>query len=178
MESAPLPTNEFQRLKATADAGLFDPNPDPELDRLVHGAARVCHAPVSAISFLGADLQYLKARIGVDFDRTPRDVAFCAHAILRPEMFVVTDAREDVRFQDNPLVIGAPYIRFYAGVPITNSEGLALGIICVIDYVPRWLSITQADALKCLARDAGVYLDVRQIAVWGSITSPTCACDN
>jgi GAF domain-containing protein len=113
-----------------------------------------------------ADRQWFKARIGLSTSETSRDAAFCARTILGRELMVITDTHQDARFRDNPLVTGAPYIRFYAGAPLRTADELALGSLCVIDYVPRVLSPEQRLALKSLGRLVVLQLDARRQAIY------------
>ncbi|WPB59286.1 GAF domain-containing protein [Xylophilus sp. GOD-11R] len=115
MKTAPLPPDEPQRLRALHELLLLDGPPEEKFDRVVRFAAEQLDVPIALVSLIDDDRQWFKARHGIDVAETPRDVAFCAHAILQPELFVVEDASLDERFSDNPLVTDGPRIRFYAG---------------------------------------------------------------
>ena len=148
------PANEDQRQKAVDRSGVFKRRNDPAFQKIVDDAAEMFSAPIAAITIIDRDRQWFAARAGLDADETPRAVSFCAHAIHRPaEPFVVTDARRDHRFSGNPLVMFAPHIRFYAGVPLVDRQGFALGALCVIDSKPRDRR-PDMYALALLARDA------------------------
>jgi GAF domain-containing protein len=145
---APLPAVEAERLKSLESCNVLDTKPEGAVDDLTELAAEILHTPIALVSFVDKDRQWLKPRYGLSAKEAPRDVAFCAHAILQAETFVVEDARRDPRFNDNPLVAGNPSIRFYAGMPLVTPEGHALGTLCVIDRVPRALTPSQFISLQ------------------------------
>jgi len=152
MQSAPIPPDEQHRLQSLRALDVLDSEPEAEFDALVGAAAAVCDMPISLVSLIDADRQWFKANRGLDgVSETPRDLAFCAHAILSDELFEVPDACADVRFADNPLVAGEPKIRFYAGAPVRLSNGHCIGTLCVIDREPRRLTERQREVLRCLA---------------------------
>jgi diguanylate cyclase (GGDEF)-like protein/PAS domain S-box-containing protein len=153
MISAPLPANESERLAELERLQLLDSLPEPVYDEIVGLASRLCGTPIALVSLIAQDRQWFKARVGLEAEQTPREQAFCAHALLTPgDLMEVPDARRDPRFAGNPLVTGAPHIGFYAGVPLVTSHGHALGTLCVIDHQPRRLDAPQRDALRSLAR--------------------------
>jgi PAS domain S-box-containing protein len=152
MVAASLPENEDGRLTALREYRILDTDPEDAYDDVVRLAAFVCGTPIAAITLIDAERQWFKSILGLSAAETPRDVAFCAHTILQPDVMVVPDALEDARFADNPLVRGDPGIRFYAGAPLVTSGGFALGSLCVIDRVPRHLTHDQEAALRTLAR--------------------------
>jgi len=163
MQSAALPANEDQRLAALHALAVMDTAPESEFDALVNAAAAVCDTPISLISLIDADRQWFKANHGLDGAiQTPREVAFCAHAILQDGVFEVPDASLDARFADNPLVAGAPDIRFYAGAPVCLSSGDCIGTICVIDREPRTLTERQREVLRCLAQATAQAMEGRR----------------
>ncbi|CAN5916339.1 hypothetical protein BH11MYX2_BH11MYX2_00730 [soil metagenome] len=131
---------------------LLDTIPEPELDRITALAAKLFDVPIALVSLVDSDRQWFKSCIGLDATQTPRDVAFCAHALFDVQPLVVPDALQDVRFAYNPLVTGAPFIRFYAGAPLMTREGFALGTLCVIDTKPRQLTREQLDVLTSLSQ--------------------------
>ena len=143
---------EAKRQAALDALRITDSLPEPAYDAVVRLASILCGTPISLISLITRDRQWFKARVGLQAEETPRSMAFCAHAIASPgEVMEVQDARLDLRFQDNPLVTGDPNIRFYAGHPLVDSQGHALGTVCVIDQVPRQLDDTQRAGLAALA---------------------------
>ncbi|BBC71155.1 conserved hypothetical protein [Altererythrobacter sp. B11] len=139
---APSFTHEQQRLQVLESYVLDSLVDDPELRTITEFAARLCDAPVALISLVEEERQLFLAREGLDARETPRDVSFCAHAMLHDSVMLVPDATQDDRFADNPLVTGAPHIRFYAGQPLISQEGAPLGTLCVIDSHPRPQGLT------------------------------------
>jgi diguanylate cyclase (GGDEF)-like protein len=136
---------------------------ETSLDNIVHLTAQMLEMPIAAISLVDWRRQWFKARVGIDTAHTPREWSFCAHAILQPNhLMVVSDARQDERFVDNPLVVGDPEIRFYAGASLINPEGAALGALCVIDRKPRIITGDQRLALRRLADTAMTTLELRR----------------
>lgn len=149
---APLPISEAERLAHLYRLDILDTQREQSFDDIAQLAMNLCQVPIAVVSLVDTDRQWFKSCIGLDATETPRDVAFCAHAILQPgNVLVVEDATIDPRFSDNALVLGEPYIRFYAGAPLVTESGNALGTLCVIDYVPRQLSSIQISSLQLLA---------------------------
>lgn len=160
---APIPANEKQRLKALYSYNVLDTLPEQSFDDLTAIAAHICNTPISLVSLIDADRQWFKSHHGLDATETPRSLAYCAHAILRPdEVLQIPDAFQDERFRDNPLATGAPHVRFYAGTPLVSPEGAALGTLCVIDHEPRKLSTKQLETLKALGRQVVAQLELRK----------------
>jgi len=147
----PVPANEAQRLAALGASGLMDSDNENAFDRLTWLAGHATGCPMALLTLLSAQRQWFKSRVGVETRETARAEAFCSHALLQDEPFVVEDAMCDPRFADNPLVVGAPFIRFYAGFPVHTTDGLALGSLCVLDTEPRRLREREMRALRELA---------------------------
>jgi GAF domain-containing protein len=150
--SYPIPENEAERLNTLRGYAILDTHPEDRFDDLTRLAASICGTPISLISLVDEDRQWFKSKIGMEVCQTPREDAFCAHAITSPELFVVPDASHDPRFATNPLVLGEPHIRFYAGAPLAAPNGHNLGALCVIDRVPRQLNCEQLESLRILSR--------------------------
>jgi GAF domain-containing protein len=150
--SHPIPKNEAERLNTLRGYAILDTHPEDRFDDLTRLAASICDTPISVVSLVDEDRQWFKSKIGLEVCQTPREDAFCAHAIMSPELFVVPDASKDSRFSANPLVLGEPHVRFYAGAPLTAPNGHHLGALCVIDRVPRELSREQLESLSILSR--------------------------
>ncbi len=160
---APLPPTEAARLAALRSLDIVDTAPEEAFDDLAALAASICQTPLAFISLVEEDRQWFKSRVGwTAASETPRDVSFCGHAILRPDLLIVPDAAADARFADSPLVSGDPLIRFYAGAPLTTPDGHALGTLCVIDHRPRDLTADQAQALRILGRQATALILMRR----------------
>jgi GAF domain-containing protein len=134
---APLPHNEKSRLKALRELLILDTAPEERFDRISAFAAKEFSVPMALVSIVDRDRQWFKSNFGVDACETPRDVSFCSHAITKVSTLVVPDALKDPRFEDNPLVIGHPFVRFYAGAPLRLPYGQVMGTLCVLDRRPR-----------------------------------------
>jgi PAS domain S-box-containing protein len=152
MIAAPLPPNEMQRLARLRNLGVLDTLPQKAFDDIAALASTVCGTPIALISLVDRDREWFMSRHGPDRTQLSRELSFCAHAILQDaEVMVVPDAAHDPRFMDNPLVIEAPMVRFYAAAPIVTPDGFALGTVCVFDQHARPLTAIQIDALRTLA---------------------------
>jgi len=160
---ADLPANEVQRLAVLRNYNVLDTAPESGFDDLALLASQIFQTPIALVSLVDETRQWFKARVGLDARETPRDAAFCAHAILDSKVVLeVRDAQLDQRFADNPLVTADPHIRFYAGAPLVTTDGYALGTLCVIDYKPHHLSDSQKLALQALSRHVVTLLELRR----------------
>ncbi len=159
---APLPNNEAARLETLHQYEILDTTPESEFDEIVRLAAHICGTPIALISLVDSHRQWFKSKVGIEVSETSRDVAFCSHTILSPDILIVSDTLTDERFSNNPLVTTDPQIRFYAGVPLITPSGLALGTLCVIDLVPRDLSLEQVEGLRTLGHQVITQLELRR----------------
>ncbi|MGJ8685505.1 MAG: sensor histidine kinase [Nonlabens sp.] len=152
MIKPPIPTNEQYRQAAVETYNLLDTMPEENYDSITSIVSSICDAPISLITLMDKDRNFLKSRHGIDMSESPRDISFCGHAIASEEdIMIVPDAREDHRFQGNPLVDGFNAI-FYAGVPLVDKNGYKLGTLCVYDHKPRTLKENQITALKSMSK--------------------------
>jgi GAF domain-containing protein len=161
---APIPDNEAERLAALREYHILDTGGEQAYDDITALAAYVCAAPIALISLVDESRQWFKSRVGLNRQETPRDVAFCAHAILQSEPLIVRDALKDARFADSALVTRSPHIRFYAGFPLASPEGFTLGTLCAIDRKPRQLFPEQKTAMASLARQVMALLELRRVS--------------
>jgi len=154
--------NEAARVAALHNYAILDTEPEQAFDDLVLLACFISKTPIALISLVDEDRQWFKSKLGISISETPREIAFCATAIQQPDVFVVPDTLNDERFRNNPLVVAEPNVRFYAGAPLIDEEGNALGTICVIDRIPREFGPDQQAALKALSRLVLAQLEFRR----------------
>jgi GAF domain-containing protein len=163
--NVPIPNNEAERLAALKEYRVLDTGTEQPYEDITTLAAHICQVPMAMISLVDEARQWFKARVGITRVQTPRETAFCAHTILHRRPFVIRDAKKDRRFVNNPLVTGEPHIRFYAGFPLINQKGFAVGTLCAMDRKPRVLSAKQEKAMQALARQVMALLEVRRVSV-------------
>ena len=154
-------TNAIDTTGVTDWLALLGPHEEQDFDDIAELAALICGTPMGLITLLKGDWQYHKAAIGLDLAKVPITQSFCRYAVEQDGVFVVRDADIDGRFAANPLVTGAPYIRFYAGIPLYTPDGEKIGAICVLDTIPRELKESQTHALFLLARQANARIELR-----------------
>jgi two-component system NtrC family sensor kinase len=170
-----MPTNEAARLKELRSFGILDSLPDQAYDDIVQLAAFICETPIALVSLVDEHRQWFKAKRGLSASETPRELAFCAHALDHPdEFFIVPDTLADPRFASHALVTSAPFIRFYAGAPLVTSQKNVLGTLCVIDCVPRRLNSAQKVALHALSRQVVALIEAGRPASSTPAGLPEC----
>jgi signal transduction histidine kinase len=159
---AEIPDDDARRVEALRDYRILDSAPEETFDNITQLATELLGMPIALVSLVDDRRQWFKSRVGLEPSETPREDAFCGHAIWQREPLQVPDATRDPRFDHNPLVVGSPHIRFYCGVPLRTPQGHGLGTLCVIDRVPRELSADQLAVLRRLARQVELELELRR----------------
>ena len=160
---APKSETEEARLAALYTYDILDMPREEEFEEVTRLIARICDAPIATITLVDRDRQWYVSEVGVGLRETPRDISFCAHAILQPGLLIVPDTQKDARFADNPVVTGDPHLRFYAGSLLTTPEGQPLGTLCVLDFKARELTDEQKDILQVLAGQVMRQLELRRL---------------
>lgn len=160
---APIPCDEDDRLAALHSFGILDAPRNEEFDDIIRLVARICNVPIAMITMIDRDRQWFVSEVGAGARESPRDTSFCGHAIFERELMVVSDARSDPRFANNPNVTGEPFMRFYAGAVLRTAEGVPIGTLCIIDHVARELSDDQRETLRVFARQVMRRLELRNL---------------
>jgi GAF domain-containing protein len=160
--NSPALSTEAARLAALDRYAILDTDPEQSFDDLVILASYICKTPIALLSLLDDHRQWFKSTVGVQVRETPLEMSICAHAIKQEDLFIVPDTLQDARFRENPMVVGEPHIRFYAGAPLINEDGFALGTLCVLDRQPRELDREQKQALKSLRQLALKQMELRR----------------
>jgi len=166
----PVPMDEADRLAELESYQVLDTPPDEAFDRITRLASQIFNTPIALVSLIDENRQWFKSRVGLDAEETPREVAFCAHAIAEEKTLLVPDATDDERFSQNPLVTGGPNIRFYAGAPLVAPGGHKLGTLCVIDIKPRDIPDKQLAILEDMAAMVVDELMLRRAASTDAMT--------
>jgi two-component sensor histidine kinase len=159
----PLRPDEDERLAALASYNVLDTPRESDFDDIVRLASEICGTPVAVVNLIGHGRQFFKAEIGLGVRETPLETSFCGHAILDDDFMVVPDARLDSRFDCNPLVVGDPGLRFYAGALLKTAAGFPIGTLCVLDFEPKNLAPHQRSALRTLANQVMTQLELRRL---------------
>ena len=160
MQIAPIPSNESERLEAVHRAAILDTQPEERFDVLTREAANKLIVPMSMVSILDSNREWFKSCVGLEQKEGDRSVSFCGHALLAKEVFIIEDTLKDKRFADNPMVVGFPFIRFYAGVALLeNNTGQAIGVFCVKDTKPRSFNLAETAILLDIANRAEIELN-------------------
>lgn len=162
MQKAPIPANEKERIEAVHKLNILDTKPEERFDVLTREAVEKLHVPMSMVSILDSDREWFKSCVGLDTKEGERAVSFCGHALLAKNIFIIEDTLKDPRFVDNPMVMGSPFIRFYAGIALHDKKThspLPIGVFCVKDTKPRTLSTEEIATLMELAERAEAELN-------------------
>lgn len=159
MQSPKIPRNEEERIKVLHDLLILDTPPEDRFDTITAYCASRFQVEIALVSLVDVNRQWFKSACGLTATETPREISFCGHAILQDEVMEVRNALLDSRFADNPLVLGPPFIRFYAGAPLKHSSGNNLGTLCLIDSRPKRLEPEELEHLKVLSHMVAMELE-------------------
>jgi PAS domain S-box-containing protein len=165
MKKAPIPKNEEERLLSLHKLGLLDTKPEERFDRITRMATKIFNVPISTLTLVDAKREWFKSCQGLPVREGDRAISFCGHALLANDVFVIPDTKKDKRFSDNPMVVGKPFIRFYAGVPIVNVDGERIGVFCIKDKKPRKFSKSDKEMLKDLSAWAELEINSRNLTL-------------
>jgi C4-dicarboxylate-specific signal transduction histidine kinase len=163
VRAAPIPLDDTKRLQKLYSYSVLETPPEPSFDAITQAASILFGVPIALVSLVDEKRQWFKSSVGLAAKQTPRDISFCGHAVAQKKTLVVPDASADARFQDNPLVLGPPHVRFYAGAPLITSTGEALGTLCILDTRPQEISSEKLKALELLAQQTVDQLELRKI---------------
>lgn len=169
-----IPDNELQRLAKLRTLNVLDTDAEERFDRVTRLTRRIFSAPICLVTLVDAERQWFKSRQGLSATETSRDISFCGHAINHDGVFIVNDALKDPRFHDNPLVVRDPFIRFYAGYPLTMSDGCRVGTLCIIDTKPRQLTGEEIEILT----DLGKMVEAELLLIVQNTLDPLTAISN
>lgn len=171
MKKPAIPLTEKKRVATLQDLHILDTEPEERFDRLTRIAKRLFDAPFAMVSLVDENRQWFKSQSGIQLKETSRDISFCAHAILDDKTFIVNDTAKDIRFADNPLVVGHPHYRFYAGHPLKAPNGEKIGALCIVDQKPRTFKKDDIEILQDLASMVERQLAVVQLATHDELTN-------
>lgn len=163
MIEAPIPDDEAKRLEALKNIGILDTPREERFDRITRLALKIFSVPISTLTLIDKDREWFKSCQGLPLREGARAISFCGHALLEQDILVIPDTLKDVRFATNPMVIGEPHIRFYAGVPVKDIRGYRLGVFCIKGREPKELSLEEQQLLKDLASWAALELQIHQL---------------
>lgn len=163
MKKAPIPKNEKERLLSLHTLGILDTKPEERFDRITRIATEIFNVPISTLTLVDSKREWFKSCVGLPVKEGDRAISFCGHALLAKDVFVVADTKKDKRFADNPMVIGKPFIRFYAGVPIMDVRGERIGVFCIKDTKPRKFPKSDQNILKSLSAWAELEINSRNL---------------
>ena len=170
MKIAPIPKDEAKRLEVVHRMALLDTKPEERFDRLTKEAVEKLHVPISTITILDEKREWFKSCQGLDQIQGDRAISFCGHTLLAKDIFIVEDTFKDIRFSDNPMVVSAPFIRFYAGIALLDQKtGQPIGVFCVKDTKPRQFSLEEISILIDLAARAEKEINTKNIYKHGII---------
>lgn len=161
---APIPKDEKERLRSLRQLNILDTPPEERFDRITRLATRLFKVPISTITLVDSDREWFKSCQGLDAREGKRAISFCGHAMLADGFFVISDARKDTRFSKNPMVLGKPFIRFYAAIPLRSADGKRMGAFCIKDYKPRKINSEKIEQLKTLASWAEVEINAHELS--------------
>jgi len=165
MKKAPIPNNEPKRLASLYALELLNTPPEERFDQLTRMAVKIFHVPISTLTLIDSNREWFKSCQGLSKTEGDRAISFCGHALVEDEILVIEDTKKDERFSDNPMVMGDPYIRFYAGVPVLGPDGKRIGVFCIKDTNPREFSKEDQDMLMGFAKWAEMEINARNISL-------------
>lgn len=165
MSKAPTPKDELKRIASLYALNLLDTPPEERFDRLTKTATQIFHVPISTLTLIDSNREWFKSCQGLSKKEGDRAVSFCSHALVEDEILVIKDTFLDKRFSDNPMVIGEPYLRFYAGVPVVSADGQRIGVFCIKDTKPREFSKEDEEILQGLAAWAEMEINLRNLSL-------------
>ena len=164
MLTAPIPVNEKERLESLRSLEILDTEPEERFDRITRLATKIFNVPISTVTLVDANREWYKSVCGLEAHEGDRAISFCGHAMLADEIFIVPDTTKDERFADNPMVIGEPFIRFYAGVPLISSDGHRIGTFCIKAKEARELTEEEKDTLKGFGKWVELEINVHNLS--------------